>query len=271
MSTHHCNDENMANTIQNLPAELLREVFSHLGSANVIRGAGPGQLDWHGDGRNGWDGRSFHDGRLAAVKSARLTCRRFNEAASPFLLATIRVRVDQRSLDRVKAIVANRLVASGVRCVRVDLSVYPWAVAETLESFTSRQRHDIQRIDDNGGEKGARFPTDPECLVSEGTCMRHAHCRVWYIHSYIESILAACHVTSGAEARHASPDYPDNRATLIAAYDKFKAMHEEQEHLVASGDYVECLAACISAMPKFGALCLDVGDTKLLRDPQTTF
>lgn len=115
----------MANTIQNLPAELLREVFSHLGSPNVIRGAGQGQFDWHGYGREGWDGQSFHDGKLVAAKSARLTCRRFNEAASPFLLATIRVRVDQRSLDRVEAFVANPLVASGVRCVTLDLSAYP--------------------------------------------------------------------------------------------------------------------------------------------------
>lgn len=260
-------DTNMAVTIEDLPAELLREIVSHLRSPDIVE-AGLDRVDWR-EGR-----RDSRSGDLQAIKSARLTCRGFNEAASQFLLPCIPVSVDQRSLRRVESIVESPHVASGVRCVSVDLSCYPREAVTSLEAFMERQMYHIK--DEacylNHGE---RFGYRRHChtLHGDGDCITHEDNVEADTEKHICRILASWENKPDQEAGPSRSTSPDYLGALYDAYHVSKAAYGEQTELLSSGLFSKTLASLISRLPKFRELRLydEPTSPRSKYDPLETF
>lgn len=236
-------------TIEDLPAELLREIMSHLRSPIPMNDS-QYRFDWrsnHGD---------ENTGALQAIKSARLTCRRFNEAASQFLLPCVSVSVDQRSLAWIETILENPLITSGVNCVSVDLSFYPREVVTSLEVFRERQMYDIED-DCSYLTHGERFGYRPHCHTlhaeGEGDCSDIEGDIIAKTEGHISAISASWGHGPDREATSASVNY---LGALHDAYNTFKASYKEQTELLNSGRFAKTLASLISRLPAFRELRL---------------
>ncbi|MBE3047912.1 hypothetical protein IMZ48_36455, partial [Candidatus Bathyarchaeota archaeon] len=104
-------------TIIDMPPEILREIFDEFMDCRLDD---PTRIDWM-DFREDDEISMKRD----ALKNARLTCRTLCEAASPYLIPMVQVRIEQTSLDRLEAISRSPLLASGVRALEVNLRCRP--------------------------------------------------------------------------------------------------------------------------------------------------
>lgn len=255
--------------IQDLPAELLREIVSHLRSP-IPRNYSQYRFDWRGS--HGDD----HTRDLQDVKSARLTSRRFNDAACQFLLPCVSVSVDQVSLSRLETILESPLIASGVNCVSVDLSCYPQEAVESLQDFIARQRYDIKN-EQCYLTHTDRFGYRPRCdtlhAEGEGDCYDFEHNIRSRTSRLRRGILKSWRNGQDQDARPAASASPDYFGVLQDAYRSFKAARKEQADLLSTGLFSKTLASLIFRFPNFRELRL-YDHPKSLRsnhDPLETF
>lgn len=245
-------DASMPITIDDLPAELLREIVSHLHSP-IPRNCSQNRFDWRG--RHGDD----HSRDIQAVKSARLTCRRFNEAASQFLLPCVSVSVDQASLSRLETLLESPLIASGVSCVSVDLSCYPQEAVTSLQAFMERQKYDIKN-EQCYLRHTDRFGYRPHCDTlhadGEGDCHDFEDNIRSRTRRLRRTILGTWRNAQDEEPRPGVSSSPDYFGILEDAYHAFKAAHKEQADLTSSGLFSKTLASLISRLPNFRELRL---------------
>ena len=121
--------------VTDLPTEILHQVFSHFADARMGR---PGRVDWF------WN-EPYPDleAKRAAIYSARLACRRLHDIASPLLLPTVRVKLEQASLDRLDEISRIPHVAAGVRGFEVILAYRPEEFAGDFGRFIEHREGDL--------------------------------------------------------------------------------------------------------------------------------
>ncbi|CAH0023505.1 unnamed protein product [Clonostachys rhizophaga] len=74
------------------------------------------------------------------VKSLRLVSRLFKDLASPLLCPVVRLQVDDASITRVQDIMANPLLASGVRAFSISLEYRPTLLARDFQTWLARNR-----------------------------------------------------------------------------------------------------------------------------------
>ena len=102
--------------LTDLPTEILYQIFDHFKDARSEKRKA-GRVDWIWD--QSCDGI---DVKQHAVCSSRLACRRLHQIASPLLLPTVRVKLEQGSLNRLDEISRIPEIASGVRGLEVHLA-----------------------------------------------------------------------------------------------------------------------------------------------------
>ena len=245
----------MGITIVDLPAEVLHEVFSSFRS-DFITDVSPGKFGWRFGVGNGGPADP------ASIKSARLACRRLNEAASPFLLPCVTVGVDQRSLDLVGSIVRNPPIASGVHAVKVELSCYPLDACADLPGFMGLQMSDIQNSENYLHYGNYAMDDDHMNAVIQGR-----------ISSILESWNNDTDIGGTSADSTTASESPNYRAILLDAYAEFRARSSEQTCLLDTGSFARSLGSLIPRLPRFGALYFN-DDLDTLRDghdPLKTF
>ena len=96
----------------------------------------PGRVDWF------YNRSTYTDlpEKRQAVYNSRLVCRRFRDLATPLLLPTVRVKLEQGSLDRLDAISKNPAVAASVRGIEVVLASRLQRPATDMAAFVVRRK-----------------------------------------------------------------------------------------------------------------------------------
>lgn len=99
----------------------------------------PGGVDW-------FRMKSYDDvaAKRAAILSSRLACRRFREITYPILLPTVRVKLEQASLNRLDTISRIPDIAGGVRGIEIALAYRPKELAADLGKFITRRKVDVE-------------------------------------------------------------------------------------------------------------------------------
>ena len=240
--------------VLDLPWDILHDIFLHFRDPRVS--THPGESGWN------WQllGNTAHDDdesvRIQSVKNARLVCRLFNRAASPHLVPWVLVSVSRTSLARVDQISRNPYIASGVRGIKIDASYYPRELADDIERFAARQRHDLQ---DEEGYISTYFGDEDEEEA-------RANC-AFIIKAWVNALSATA---SGTGSRKSS----EYQTLLRDVHSEFRRRHSEVSALVADGSFASSLAQAISRMPAFSSLWIDDKNprsTRNMHDPLETF
>ncbi|CAI6046511.1 unnamed protein product [Clonostachys chloroleuca] len=117
------------------------------------------------------------------VQSLRLVSRLFNDLASPLLCPVVRLQVDDASITRVQDIMANPLLASGVRAFSISLEYRPTLLARDFQTWLRRNRQGmgIPRLNSEIAQNSRRLENveDPDPirradLLEESTSLRAA-------------------------------------------------------------------------------------------------
>ncbi|KAL2109326.1 hypothetical protein VUR80DRAFT_2582 [Thermomyces stellatus] len=241
--------------ILDLPWDILYDIFLRFRDPRVR--AEPGEPGWC------WmlHEHAIHDevdsARIQTIKNARLTCRLFNRAASPHLVPWIRVSVNRTSLAKVDAISRNPHIASGVRAIKLDASYYPKELAEDIERFAERQRHDLQ---DEDSYMSTYFGEGEDEEEARANC-------AFIIKAWVNALSATAAGTGGEKTT-------EYQTLLRDVHGEFRRRHEEVSGLVADGSFVKALAQSISRLPAFSSLMIDDKNprsTRDMHDPLHTF
>lgn len=204
--------------VTDLPTEILCQIFDHFKDARMER---PGRVDWFW--HNNYDDLDI---KRAAVLNSRLACRRLREIASPMVLPTVRVKLEQASLDRLDEISRIPEIARSVRGIEVILAYRSKELAADLGKFVARRKLDIKDI---GDLRPSRADLE----------------EAWDEYLKDPSID-----TSGNE----------HQALLRESHHEYQRRHDEQNRLVNSGEFVDAIVSAVSRMPLFGSLLFDDHD-----------
>lgn len=112
--------------IQDLPDELLMDIFSHL--------------------RN-----------RAEIKNIRLSCQRLNKTSSHLLMDTIHVSPNPKSLKRLGEVSRHPNISRGIRRLVASVDVYSEDFARSVESFAVRCVHEANNLLQNLRENISRY------------------------------------------------------------------------------------------------------------------
>ena len=202
--------------ITDLPPEILREIFDYFTDARMDR---PGRVDWF------YNHSTYADlpEKRQAVYHSRLVCRRFRDLANPLLLPTVRVKLEQASLDRLDEISRNAAVAASVRGIEVALASRLRRPAADLLAFITRRKLDILE--------------DPRRAEIE---------LAW--NEYLADPLAD------------DSQLSEYQVLLRESHREYGRLFRDQERLLSSGAFVDAIATAASRMPLFGSLLFDDSD-----------
>lgn len=210
-------------TLTDLPTEILCQIFDHFKDARMER---RGRVDWF---RN----KNYDDLEVkrAAVLNSRLACRRLREVASPMALPTVRVKLEQASLDRLDEISRIPEIAGSVRGIEVVFAYRSKRLATNFGEFIARRKGEINTL---------RFHEDgfePFC---------HAEVKkAWDGYLKHSSI---CVSNNG------------HKAPIQNLYHEYQRRYDEQLRLLDSGAFVDAIVSAASRMPLFGSLLFDDND-----------
>lgn len=205
--------------VTDLPTDILRGIFDHFKDPRMYK---PGRVDWC------WAQPYYGlPAKRLAILNSRLTCRIFHKLASPMLLPTVRVKLEQGSLDRLDEISRIPDVAGSVRGIEVILSYRPEVLANDLARFIARRKEDIGDIRD----------LEPHQAEIE---------RAWDEYSRDPDI----HDSGNTEYQ----------ALLRESYHEYQRRHNEQQRLIDSATFVDTIASAASRMPLFGSLLFNDED-----------
>ncbi|VUC26298.1 unnamed protein product [Clonostachys rosea] len=87
----------------------------------------------------------FPEENRRAIQALRLTCRRLNLLASPFLLPVVKLFLDRESLQFATNIGSRPHLAAGVQAIRVGLENRPAEIGADLDSFLVLKQSELER------------------------------------------------------------------------------------------------------------------------------
>ena len=204
--------------ITDLPTEILCQIFDHFEDARMER---PGRVDWFRT--------KSYDGFVAereAILSSRLACRRFREITSPIFLPTVRVKLEQASLDRLDEISRIPEIAGGVRGIEVVLAYRSKKFAADLGELVARRTAEIK----DGRDLKLR------CVDLD--------------EAWNEYLKEASIDASGKKGQ----------APIHNSHREYQWRYNEQARLIDSGAFVDTIVSAVSRMPLFGSLLFDDTD-----------
>ncbi|MBE3048109.1 hypothetical protein IMZ48_37515 [Candidatus Bathyarchaeota archaeon] len=206
--------------VTDLPPEIHHEIFSHFKDARMGR---PGRVDWH------WN-ENYDDlpAKRHAIANSRLTCRLFHQLATPMLLPTVRVKLEQPSLDRLDEISRIPAVAGSVRGLEIILAYRPKEIATDIRGLVVTKMKDVMRERD----------PDPFGNVME------------MVQAWVDYAGDPTVDTTGDE----------HKTLLRESFAEYQRLHAEQDGLISSGAFVDGIAAAVARMPLFGSILFNDED-----------
>ncbi|KAF2158598.1 hypothetical protein M409DRAFT_61492 [Zasmidium cellare ATCC 36951] len=103
-----------------LPPDITTQIFGYFERKVDIHSSGPAQRQWDG---------------LVTLQACRLTCRGLNELVSGMLCPVFRGSLDKTSMERIKGLSRNPLIAEGMRAVEINLAFRPVSIATSLATY----------------------------------------------------------------------------------------------------------------------------------------
>lgn len=216
--------------IFNLPEELLMKIFE-----DTI-----GPISWVLD-------------PVAAIKSLRLTCRRFCDASSHLLLHELDVSVSEHSLEHLIKVSCHPTISKGIRVLRIRAALFKPLPVTDLQNFIQQVVGILQK--DYAGALDRMlelFDGDPADRLEDPDLMDpddHAH-----FNEVIEDlrkrndVMWSCTVClrsgekiSGCNDRHL--------ATLCHAFSEYSRLWDDQKTLLEDGIFVRSVARAVKRLP----------------------
>jgi hypothetical protein len=106
-----------------LPIDITLQIIGEFRSVPVIEKDGlynTFQREWKG---------------LAAIQACRLTCRALNELVSCMLCPMFRGGLERKTMERIKNLSKNKLIAEGMRAVEINLAFRPRSIAKDVKEY----------------------------------------------------------------------------------------------------------------------------------------
>lgn len=116
-------------TILDLPYEILVQISKH------VKG-------WHPDPL--FAAFMYSQG-VSEIKNLRLTCWRFCNASSQFLIPLVRVELNSASVSQLNKISKHPTISQGVRAVKVILDYYDYELANDIALFAEYSAYNLRR------------------------------------------------------------------------------------------------------------------------------
>ncbi|KAI9150703.1 hypothetical protein HJFPF1_10479 [Paramyrothecium foliicola] len=262
-------------TICDLPTEILNHVFKIVVIQNSGRRARISDVD------SIFASSSVDIVRLRALQQLRLVCQLFNQVASPYILPTVNVSLNQESLDRLVAISQNPAIACGVRRIRLDLRYRPAEVAndlrlyaESVEGLMNRIRTTLDwasetyNIDGTKLGRGITYGENSRIVRTLGAYCdgmraawdslvgRTAHLQVEVSERSPDAMEEYLSEEKGGLHHKRNDEHTVKRAQrlLQKAHEQYQAMHKEQFRLLTNGVFATTIVSAATRMPRFDSL-----------------
>lgn len=226
-------------SIIDLPLDILRLVFDYLDDPLG---------DYCSDG-------------LRDIGNTRLVCRAFNETASPFLFRTLRVSLDEKSLDFAAKVSLNPLFANGVRNIMIRLAYRPKELAADLPTFAKSR---LEKLDELSGACHlmiARYRMMGGPRVSDTkACSLIRQCEDAVNEAYY---LSRAWQSVATPAARESPDiladkrYTAGLSLIREGHNRYKLERERQRRLIEEGTFSQCMVEIMKRLPKNIGLVFD--------------
>ncbi|KAH8812186.1 hypothetical protein F5884DRAFT_898498 [Xylogone sp. PMI_703] len=229
-----------APSILSLPVDILRSIFDHFEDWE----------DWDPKkDRVKWRYRPYCGDEPRCnqtIQDARLVCRLFNQVASPLLCRIIQVRLNHASINRLKGISTNPLLAAGVRGIQVILDYRPRELSTDLLRYKDQGKKDIQRVYDC-----CDYHAEPCTFgVFEFDYDEEPGREYYDAMDYYSSVrLAWDDRISSAESNVKDEDRLEFQKFLHKSHEEYRRKHEEQLQLIMDGSFVNIIALSMSRMP----------------------
>ncbi|KFY61422.1 hypothetical protein V496_05010 [Pseudogymnoascus sp. VKM F-4515 (FW-2607)] len=212
--------------ILHLPADILLGIFDHLHNCENFQ-------------RHIRD-----DDEIKTIQSARLVCSLFNRLASPFLLPSLTVQLDQTSLERADMISRTPLIAAGVRTIYAVLHYCPKELADDLSRYKLQREEDLNSLSGSCAwqSAGSRRGGEEYIILQKAIDDYYAITSAWT--EYIRQ----------PDVASTDEDTLRYQEILRQGYEAFRQKHEEQVRLIMDGSFVATLASAISRMRRCTSL-----------------
>ncbi|KAK4092841.1 hypothetical protein Purlil1_2766 [Purpureocillium lilacinum] len=213
--------------ITDLPRELLRNILDYFEAPDlpIYRSMDMVEIPGRDSHKDTWQATHW----LRNVQRCRLTCRLFDELASPYLLPWLRVSLNEASLRRATEISLRPHIAAGVRGVRIQLAYYYPALAQDFQEWAAARE---QRMDAFVSQIWANHRVYPNRPWRE----RARAPTGW--HLYVDD--------------NTHEKYPEFNEVLDKCHEEYWRRSVEQSSLLADGRFVNCLAAAMARFPRSG-------------------
>lgn len=232
--------------ILDLSLDILRLIFDEF---HDFKGTSRGGTNW------GWDNYSEdNNGHRLAIQNSRLVCRLFCEVTSSLLFPILRVRLNQSSLDVVKGVANNPLLAAGVRGIEVLLDYSSEVLAADLVQFKNQRVKELREFGNACGycaetwELGGYDEDDesvcslPYRVYSDAQSEQQAIVSAWNEYLYPTE-----------EETEAAKDL-EYQQLLLQSFKTYQQNNEEQLQLITDGSFVNTLASAMSQIAHSGSL-----------------
>ncbi|KAJ6439534.1 BZIP transcription factor [Purpureocillium lavendulum] len=222
--------------IFHLPSEILHEIFDYVKSdlsaypARAYRMLPCSRPD---------DRNSRRD-----VKSARLTCRLFNEFAGSRLFPSLELDISQTSLDFLDRLSRQPVISKGLRDIDLYLYYHPAEAVEDLNVYVEHPMNVVTMLADRCEiDRSGRQPTEDEFreLLEAAKVYREIQA-AWS--AYLD---AGCYDVM-------PQDLFQYQQFLLQCYENCRDQHQEQFRLLSQGTFVSGLVASLARIGFSGSI-----------------
>jgi len=225
--------------ILDLPVDILHLIFEEFQYFNMITND---KINWC------WNW-CIEDSNIyrTAIQNLRLVCCLFCEIASPLLLPTMRVRLDQLSLDIVKGVAKNPLLARGVRGIEVLLDYCPERLATDLGRFSEQRSKELDEFSSTCSYYAETWFLRGCDVDDESVCPQPYSVYAEAMDNYadITNAWEEYLVDPTAEATEDAIEF-EYQQLLVQSFKCYQRKHEEQLQLIEDGAFVTTLATGIA-------------------------
>lgn len=158
------------------------------------------------------------------VKKTRLTCRRFRDLSSRYLVSRVTVTISKESLCHLELVSRHLLISKGISSICLNLALYDQEMATDFQRFKTYRVEELSRANSEH--------QDPTFKLAGFA----AH----------EDILKADRITANDWATSTDGNPP---IVLWRGFEDYRKCYDEQQDLLEQGFFCRHVILALAAMP----------------------